>query len=863
MGDDTWTTVFPTSFEPNMSYPYDSFNVEDLHTVDEGVVEHLFPLLRNDTIPWDFLIGHFLGVDHVGHRLGPDHPVMKAKLEQMDNVLRSVVDLLDDDTLLVLMGDHGMDRKGDHGGDTELEVTAAVWFYSKGRPVFNPVASISPSLLPMSTFPGALIPHRSIQQIDLVPSLALMLGLPIPFNNLGSIVPELFWDDIAGQRFDQALRLNVEQLKRYLQTYRAGPHGSELDASWSILETLYAQTTAEGLEPTVEKDGSWASLKDLWGTVSEDKESVKTWSAMNNYLRTTLAICRHLWAQFNITLITMGLVLLVSGTVAIAALWLKLGQLKDDWEAQTDGFLREGMYGLAVGIILGTASLLLWSSAKGVEPWQTVLFAGSVTSCLAVIISARPKLSLSHLKSFPIVLVLHAAAFASNSFTVWEDRIITFLLLSTLAPSVLTGFAAPTARLRYRILGFSVLFAVCVRLIAISTVCREEQQPHCHVTFFASATITASPTPVLVLAIPTALALPYFIRRILRISQSDKGLAAIFLPWILPAILLQGAAAWLLEWAESSDIVPEYVSLVRIARTLLGWGAIGGALAIGASLWRVIPLCLHVSASQPTSPTEKTEVTVLGFSNAFGSPYLMFWCIALGVFYAVNQLTAQIVLGLTTVAIVAYLEVLDSVHDVNNLNIAFASSTPSSILDMESPRGGNSAVVFSEITPLALLALHTFYATGHQSTISSIQWKAAFVLTSTLKYPISPVLVVLNEFSAQFLLALGTPLVALWNLAPLPHPTAIVQARRESVRAALGMMLYHGTLLLGSAVASAWLRRHLMVWKIFAPRFMNAAATLAVVDLALLLGIGVGVSRISERVGKLFGAKGAKTQKVQ
>ena len=36
MGNDTCMTVFPDSFEPNMTFPYEFFNVEDLHTVDEG-----------------------------------------------------------------------------------------------------------------------------------------------------------------------------------------------------------------------------------------------------------------------------------------------------------------------------------------------------------------------------------------------------------------------------------------------------------------------------------------------------------------------------------------------------------------------------------------------------------------------------------------------------------------------------------------------------------------------------------------------------------------------------------------------------------------------------------------------------------
>ena len=38
---------------------------------------------------WDILVAHFLGVDHCGHRFGPDHPAMADKLTQMDGVIRS------------------------------------------------------------------------------------------------------------------------------------------------------------------------------------------------------------------------------------------------------------------------------------------------------------------------------------------------------------------------------------------------------------------------------------------------------------------------------------------------------------------------------------------------------------------------------------------------------------------------------------------------------------------------------------------------------------------------------------------------------------------------------------------------------
>lgn len=70
--------------------------------------------------------------------------------------------------------------------------------------------------------------HRAVQQIDLVPTLSLLLGSPIPFGNLGAAIPEMFYvaadgqvadsgDDVerANARFpslNNALRLNALQV---------------------------------------------------------------------------------------------------------------------------------------------------------------------------------------------------------------------------------------------------------------------------------------------------------------------------------------------------------------------------------------------------------------------------------------------------------------------------------------------------------------------------------------------------------------------------------------------------------------------------------------------------------------------------
>jgi len=104
----------------------------------------------------------------------------------MDDVLKCVANALDQDTLLVVLGDHEMDRKGDHGGDGDLKVSPGLWIYSEGSALS--AKDVPTSHLPHKTFPGEPSPHRSIQ-IDLVPTHTLLLGLSIPFNNLGTVIP--------------------------------------------------------------------------------------------------------------------------------------------------------------------------------------------------------------------------------------------------------------------------------------------------------------------------------------------------------------------------------------------------------------------------------------------------------------------------------------------------------------------------------------------------------------------------------------------------------------------------------------------------------------------------------------------------
>ena len=839
MGDDTWTTVYPTSFAPNMTFPFDSFNVEDLHSVDEGVIHNIFPLLEKNAISqWDLLIGHFLGVDHVGHRLGPANPTMATKLKQMNDTLARVVESLDNQTLLVVMGDHGMNRRGDHGGDSEYETSAAMWIYSKYTPLSSEHFSLPQPLAPTTTFLGAPVSHRTIQQIDIVPTLSLLLGLPIPFNSLGTLIPELFSRGSDGSLLEEALRLNANQVKEYFDAYRSSASGGELDSVWDEMEK------------------SWVSTLD-----SKNEQKLL---ALHDYTRLALKSCRSLWAQFNIVLMYVGLFALALGSAAVWGLYCSLGHGVEYWEANGWAILlRTGLASLAGAVVGATVWAAIPGAIEFLGKLEAVLVGATWVSSITVVLSTFRVVSIPRKPPMTVIpLIFHALAFLSNSFTFWEDRILTFLLITSLMPFVLCAFLYPQAeaRLRYRILLFSSLFAVCVRLISVSTVCREEQHPYCHVTFYASSSLPSPPPLVLIFSIPISFALPSVVKRFMAISASDKGPVPMLVDQGLRMLMLEGNIAWILEWLESNKTLGhQWESFLRISRSGVALTAVIHSV-VGGFTWWFSPLCLEVHKS--TGPSGN-RVEVIGYANSYGSSLLLFFLVVFFPVFVVTQLTGQVTLALSVVALLALLEVFDSARDVRIFGKVKLQAQNESV-----PK-----IMFSEIIPVALLGLLTFYGTGHQSTLSSIQWKSAYLFTRTLSYPISPILVALNQFGPQLLFAAAMPLLATWNVGPLialapeassDHKTQAADGQKprhassssrvlvSSLRAALGMSLYFSILLLSSAASSAWLRRHLMVWKVFAPRFIAAGTTLLAVDVGVMLGVALGVGRVIQKVERTF-----------
>merc|ERR1719369_1008253 len=188
-------------------------------------------------------------------------------------------------------------------------------------------------------------------------------------------------------------------------------------------------------------------------------------------------------------------------------------------------------------------------------------------------------------------------------------------------------------------------------------------------------------------------------------------------------------------------------------------------------------------------------------------------------------------------------------------------------------------VPFSCIFLWFLLDSLAFFTTGHQPTFPHIQWSAAFVGfagtefggDSWLGHLVPIFLVGWNTYSTTILSSISLPFLllappCLWLLVPSIRPVrqteledttdaltgedvyddllkgeAIFLERVEETRGAIlilssQFLVLKAAKLFSCVLAAAVLRRHLMVWKIFAPNFIFEAVGFCVSLCSVLLG---------------------------
>ncbi|CAB3407098.1 unnamed protein product [Caenorhabditis bovis] len=360
MGDDTWLSLYPEQF--SKAFVHYSFDINDLNTVDDKIKPVFEQEVRESNS--SIIIAHFLGVDHCGHKYGPKHPVMADTLRKMDRIIGETLNGMRDDDLLMVIGDHGMTITGDHGGDSDDEVKAGIFVYAKNREI--------------------RLPTQPISQIDIVPTISLLLGLPIPFSNLGTAILELFPIEMR----ESVVAMNYEQIKRFAETYT-------LQKRFGALYEVTAR------EVNSMQDQIWA---------------------MSRIQRTL----RDAWTQFDDSYIIIGNICLIEAILFL----LSAQKVSIEWF-----IVRSGC------ILLQCALLVDHSESKAANTLLTMALSVSCLSSAISLVSRKLqegfKIGVADIAF--VAVVLHSVSQFSNSFVIYEAMVTRYLIQGVLLASTIAN----------------------------------------------------------------------------------------------------------------------------------------------------------------------------------------------------------------------------------------------------------------------------------------------------------------------------------------------------------------------------------------------------------------------------------------
>lgn len=404
LGDSTWTELFPKRFLREYAFP--SFDIFDLDTVDRGISESLTSELKRRD--WSMLVAHYLGVDHCGHKHGPLHPEMGRKLNEMNGIIEHIVANMADDTTLFVIGDHGMTATGDHGGDSEDEVNALLFAYSKSYAFLDDSK------------------NATMDQIDLVPSLAATLGVPIPFSNLGSInfdiVPNVPITDLSAA---QARMLhawsNVKQMRHFFSNYTAENHRDTFTNE--MIDDFFLKFYVLSMRVT--------ALHNL-AAIDNFNKDVKL------HLQEIVAHCREIWVKFDANQMSRGLVFtaVVNFFLYLLISNLKFRQLEVIFSYGNLTFIYLSNATLGIGAY-AVHRWLGWEA--GIQNALVYMEVYSIALIAFLLIQNWDYIALnwSEQKHFSnlfarIIFGASIVVFFSNSFIIFEQKILCYLVSGAL-----------------------------------------------------------------------------------------------------------------------------------------------------------------------------------------------------------------------------------------------------------------------------------------------------------------------------------------------------------------------------------------------------------------------------------------------
>jgi len=212
-----------------------------------------------------------------------------------------------------------MTEGGNHGGGSDDETVAALFANFSPGCGSSVGGKSTEGLGEELGGEESILSFSKVNQIDLVPTISMLLGVPIPFANLGSVIISLMPEMKQGkgkehthtQQLAVMLALNSAQVNRYLHTYSKIAHlpKSELAEMDKKLKEAIAKFE-EALQG---------------GSSSGDSLAYREACALFKvFLAGVTDLGRRVWTNFDFVPITIGLLLLLGSLVPLVILVLSM-----------------------------------------------------------------------------------------------------------------------------------------------------------------------------------------------------------------------------------------------------------------------------------------------------------------------------------------------------------------------------------------------------------------------------------------------------------------------------------------------------------------------------------------------------------
>ncbi|CAG9863059.1 unnamed protein product [Phyllotreta striolata] len=860
-GDDTWNGLYPNRFTRN--FPYPSFNVWDLDTVDNGVRENLRNELNNND--WSLLIGHFLGVDHCGHRYGPNHAEMERKLGEINEVINNTVAKINETENMVLfvIGDHGMTGTGDHGGDSPDEVTAAMFVYSNQ---------------PLSDFEMAV---DSVKQVDLVPTLCTLLGVPVPFQNLGILILDSLpvftkSEFLKNWQFSlYSLWANVQQVFGYIKEY-AENEGTFDKEKLKSFQEKYSVMNAK-----------------IISVANEEQFQTFTVDAIQ-FLKDLRKLCEQVWIQFDSYSMIRGLLFIFLST--FFAFVIVDGMPADVLsKVFSSSFIYCSFAMLSVATVVAA---VLYSLEMTEELFKMVFFLTAFVSqvMFALLIvqnwdditsnwyTKRKSEGVSNIICRFILIFILGGLF-SNSYIIEESFVLLFLLVTV----VLIGSIGVNSRKidakkksappkfwswsKLKFVLLAIVVAVFVRGSAYFWKCRQEQQ-WCFGLHIIGTNVTKTETTKLQWTVTVIFLgmFVFFTKEWLRNAGNMNGYSLnITLAKFLPTTIVVFMSGY---WAMKRMPVNKQPSGSLNSMNSLPW-AVYGLTAIGIFVCLFKPLYAYVLPSymrESSVPSLYRKIKNIADKEKRDEDIPIIY--GMGTIYSAAFITIGIYLTLLFALLLG--DAIAPSAVIMFFTAAFVLIV-TSVLRIEKTTNIEQLFEVPNVSILVwiILAHYFFYASGHQPTFTDIAWEAAFIGTSGVFSSnfVPAALVIVNTFCSYILMGILLPLVLITPFTIFVTIPSICdkkpEIKSEACKGEVNLferdkhmmtsvfilsckyIIGHAIRVFASMLAATIHCRHLMVWNIFAPKLIFESIGMFVTLGSVMIGYLI-LMRINRQAEKLI-----------